>query len=191
MSFLPHKKFDILCKLSSFFSCHYELGILGTHNSNSASAQYANIQKNVQFRETGRNVSIVKLARSSYFRIIHLYPLAGLFEYLFMLWLHRHLSAKQALNSKQSAKGYERIIEDILRRSGYFKIKFWNYSTHSCRLSIYYSNSLFLAYYVLRYFVAISVISEKKENSCHLWQAYLSYFIFLNNLEKGKIIGTF
>ena len=73
MSFLPHKKFDILCKLSSFFSCHYELGILGTHNSNSASAQYANIQKNVQFRETGRNVSIVKLARSSYFRIIQLY----------------------------------------------------------------------------------------------------------------------
>ena len=29
-------------------------------------------------------------------------------------------SAKQALNSKQSAKGYERIIQEILRRSGYF-----------------------------------------------------------------------
>ena len=25
--------------------------------------------------------------------------LAGLFEYLFMFWLHRHLPAKQALNS--------------------------------------------------------------------------------------------
>ena len=45
-----------------------------------------------------------------------MYPLAmGLFEYLFMFWLHRHLPAKQALNSKQSAKGY-RIIGQILRR---------------------------------------------------------------------------
>ena len=44
-------------------------------------------------------------------------PLAGLFEYLFMFLLHRHLC------SKQSAKGYERIIrESILRRSGYFSI---------------------------------------------------------------------
>ena len=34
--------------------------------------------------------------------------------------LHRHLPAKPALNSKQSAKGYERIIQEILRRSGYF-----------------------------------------------------------------------
>ena len=33
---------------------------------------------------------------------------------------HRHLPAKPALNSKQSAKGYERIIQEILRRSGYF-----------------------------------------------------------------------
>ena len=32
-----------------------------------------------------------------------------------MFWL-----AIQALNSKQSAKGYVRIIRDILRRSGYF-----------------------------------------------------------------------
>ena len=85
--------------------------------------------KNVQIKETGWNVSIVKLARSLYFRIIHLYPLAGLFEYLFMLWLHRHLPAKQALNSKQSAKGFEGIIQDILRRSGYFNIKFFKLST--------------------------------------------------------------
>ena len=49
-----------------------------------------------------------------------LYPLAGFFEYLFMFWLHRHLPAKQVLNSKQSAKGYERKIREILRRSGYF-----------------------------------------------------------------------
>ena len=98
LSFLPHKKFDILCKLSSFFSCHYELGILGTHNSNSASAQYANIQKNVQFRETGRNVSIVKLARSSYFRIIHLYPLAGLFE------IFVHVMAAQTFISQAGPK---------------------------------------------------------------------------------------
>ena len=37
-----------------------------------------------------------------------------------MFWLHRHLLAKKALNSKQCAKGYERIIQDILRKSGYF-----------------------------------------------------------------------
>ena len=37
-----------------------------------------------------------------------------------MFWLHRHLPAKQALNSKQSTTGYDRIIWEILRRSGYF-----------------------------------------------------------------------
>ena len=37
-----------------------------------------------------------------------------------MFWLHRNLAAKQVLNSKQYAKGYERIIRQILRRSGYF-----------------------------------------------------------------------
>ena len=35
-----------------------------------------------------------------------------------MFWLHRHLPAKQALNSK----GYERIIREILRRYGYFRL---------------------------------------------------------------------
>ena len=45
----------------------------------------------------------------------------GLFiEYLFMFWLHRHLPAKQALDLKQSVKGYERIIRETLTRSGYF-----------------------------------------------------------------------
>ena len=44
-----------------------------------------------------------KVARSSYnLWIILSYPLAGLFEYLFMFWWHRNL---QALNSEQSAKG--------------------------------------------------------------------------------------
>ena len=47
-------------------------------------------------------------------------PLAGLFEYFFMFWLHKHLSAMQTLNSKQSIKGYERIFREILGRSGYF-----------------------------------------------------------------------
>ena len=54
-------------------------------------------------------------------RIILSYPFAGLFEYLFIFWLHRHLTSKQVLNSKQSAKGHERIIREILRRSEYFK----------------------------------------------------------------------
>ena len=61
-----------------------------------------------------------KVARSSYnFLIILSYPLTGLFKYLFMFWLHKHLPAKQFLNSKQSSKGYERIIREILRSSGY------------------------------------------------------------------------
>ena len=53
-------------------------------------------------------------------QIILLHRLMGLFEYLFMFWLKRHLPAKQALNSKLSAKGYERIMPEILRRCGYF-----------------------------------------------------------------------
>ena len=48
----------------------------------------------------------------------------GSFEYyLFMFWLRRHLPAKQVLSSKEPAKGYERIIREILRRSGYFRNK--------------------------------------------------------------------
>ena len=39
-----------------------------------------------------------------------------------MFWLQRHILAKQALNSKQSAKGYERIIREILRRPGCFSM---------------------------------------------------------------------
>ena len=48
---------------------------------------------------------ISKLARySKNIQIILLYPLAGLFYIFFMFWLHSHLPAKQALNSKQSKK---------------------------------------------------------------------------------------
>ena len=36
-----------------------------------------------------------------------------------MFWLDRHLTAKQAIKLKQSIKGYERILRNILRRSGY------------------------------------------------------------------------
>ena len=49
----------------------------------------------------------VKEARFSYFQIILSYPLAGLFEYLFIFWLHRHLPAKQTLNSKQNNLRFE------------------------------------------------------------------------------------
>ena len=53
-------------------------------------------------------------------QIILLRCLMGLFEYLFMFWLKRHLPAKQAQNSKLSANGYERIMPEILKSSGYF-----------------------------------------------------------------------
>ena len=38
-----------------------------------------------------------------------------------MFWQEKHLPAKQALNSKHSAKGYGRILPEILRRSGCFR----------------------------------------------------------------------
>ena len=44
--------------------------------------------------------------------------------------LHRHLPAKPALNSKQSAKGYERIIQEILRRCGYLSPKECQFFQH-------------------------------------------------------------
>ena len=49
-------------------------------------------------------------------------PLAGLFEYLFIFWLHRHLPIKQALNSKQSSKRYEWIIQENLKISRQIEI---------------------------------------------------------------------
>ena len=48
-----------------------------------------------------------------------MYHLLGFFECLFMFWLYKHLPPKKALNSKESVKGYERIIQEILRRSCY------------------------------------------------------------------------
>ena len=60
-------------------------------------------------------IRLLLLKQPSLLKISFSYPSAGLFEYLFMFWLHRHLPAKQALNSKQSAKGYEKIIREILR----------------------------------------------------------------------------
>ena len=73
--------------------------------------------KNIHFK-----VIFSKVARSSSnLRIILPYPLlAGLFECFFMFWLDRNLTIKHALKSKQSTKGYKRIIREILRRSGYF-----------------------------------------------------------------------
>ena len=41
----------------------------------------------------------------------------AIFEYLFMFWRHKHLPPKKALNSKEFVKGYERIFQEISRRS--------------------------------------------------------------------------
>ena len=48
--------------------------------------------------------------------------------FLLMLLLHRHLPAKQALNSKQAAncKGYERIIQEIIRKSSFTTLNIQN-----------------------------------------------------------------
>ena len=71
-----------------------------------------------------RGLKMVKLVL---LKIIISYPLAGLFEYLFMFWQHR---PSRPYDSKQSTKGYERIIREILRRSGYFNfatfLYFWS-----------------------------------------------------------------
>ena len=61
-----------------------------------------------------------------------------------MFWLHRHLPAKQALNSKQSAKGYERMNQGILRRSGYFTSKMFFFGMvvlHNFYVDNYVGNS--------------------------------------------------
>ena len=42
-----------------------------------------------------------------------------------MIWLNRHLYAKQDSNLKQSTKGDERIILEILRRSGSFSFSLY------------------------------------------------------------------
>ena len=42
-----------------------------------------------------------------------------------MIWLNRHLYAKQDSNLKQSTKGDERIILEILRRSGNFSFSLY------------------------------------------------------------------
>ena len=52
----------------------------------------------------------LKMKKLVLLKIIFSYPLAGLFEYLFMFWLHR---PSRPYNSKQSTR-------EILRRSGYF-----------------------------------------------------------------------
>ena len=66
------------------------------------------------------------------------------FEYSFMFWLHRHIRARQVLNSKQSAKRYERIIREILRRSGYFSCTsfFLKFPTTAGKFSPFSSNSM-------------------------------------------------
>ena len=46
--------------------------------------------------------------------------LAGLFEYLFMFWLHRHLWAKQALNSTLTAKWLGFISRSQIRMDHIF-----------------------------------------------------------------------
>ena len=59
----------------------------------------------------------------------------GLFEYLFMFWLDIHLYAKQYSNLKQSAKGDEIIISDILRRSGNFSLSLYICVRKLCLIS--------------------------------------------------------
>ena len=79
----------------------------------------------------------------------------GLFQYLFMFWLHRHLLAKHALNSKQSTRGYERIIREILRRSGCSNILspiFYMMLIFTQTLSIFYRRK-WLGSFVIRFFL--------------------------------------
>jgi len=54
-------------------------------------------------------------------------PLACLLEYFFSCFgCTDMLVAKQVLNSKQPAIGYDRIILGILRRSGYFNLAIYD-----------------------------------------------------------------
>ena len=55
-----------------------------------------------------------------------------------MFWLHRHLPAKQALDSKWSDSGYERIIRKILRISGCFRMSEIQMSLQKARRSNFF-----------------------------------------------------
>ena len=72
------------------------------------------IQETVEILSTVARPDLLLSSWYLFFCLHPLVPLAGLFEYLCMFWLQKHL------NSKQSAKGYERIFREILRRSSYF-----------------------------------------------------------------------
>ena len=106
---LPFMVVSIKCSLK------YELGF-STCNCN-VSRQKQQLIKNFVEQKYYKNSEIFLESLNHSF-----IPLAGFFDYLLMFWLHRHLLAKKALNSKQSAKGHEIIIWEILRRSGNFRV---------------------------------------------------------------------
>ena len=103
----------------------------------------------------------------------------GLFEYFFMFWLHRHLTVKQSLNSKQSTKVYERIIWEILRRSDYFKYYLGNISQIHPNKCIHWSSLTSLH-------ISIDVLSSLE------WQYYYYYYelkIYFILLYESVIFG--
>ena len=63
---------------------------------------------------TYENSQILKSSNYSFI------PLADLFEYLFMFLLCRHLPGQAGPKIKTVCQGYERIIWEVFRRSGYF-----------------------------------------------------------------------
>ena len=67
--------------------------------------------------------------------------------YLYMFWLHGHLPSKKAKISKKSAKGYERINWDILRRSGYFNPS----SVVTCNDNIHSKTTFRLVLFLIKY----------------------------------------
>ena len=111
-----------------------------------------------------------------------------------MFWLHRHLPAKQALKSKQSTKGYERMIPEILRRSGCFTV----YNSTSAFLfnkvssrRKFASSCNFIQNKVLRN-------SSRRPKTRHemrwdemKWVYVVVFFVLLNPLElKSKFSST-
>ena len=96
-----------------------------------------------------------------------------------MFWLHRHLPAKQALNSKQSTKGYKRIIQEILRISVCFTIP--------CHVYVYTTRQVFQ---ILK-FTQHQVQQKKILNIVFYSNFYFTYRYVLKRLDDISIKTIF
>ena len=94
-----------------------------------------------------------------------------------MFWLHIHLPAKLVLSLKQSTKGFERIIPEILRRSSYFG----TYLVHKTTF-----NPVFLDTYTPKKYKCVTTIFFPFQISCPASDCTISIPIILMEKYLGS-----